>query len=165
MERRQMIISNTTPLINFSAICRLDILEKLFGKICIPSAVEKELFVKGENYPNISELRKANFIETLEAGNILFCNALKRDLDDGEAEAIALALEKNGQLLLMDEISGREIAESYSLRFTGTIGCIVEAKKIGIIASVKPLLDEIRIKARFWINPKLYERILEENQG
>ncbi len=158
-----MIISNTTPLINFSAICRLDILEKLFGKICIPSAVDKELFVKGESYPNISELRKATFIETLEISNVSLCKALKKDLDDGEAEAIALALEKNGKLLLMDEISGREIAESYLLRFTGSIGCIVEAKKLGIISSVKPVLDKMQIKARFWINPKLYQRVLDDN--
>ena len=158
-----MIISNTTPLINFSAICRMDIPEKLFGRIFIPSAVEKELFAEGENYPNISELRKVNFIETLEVGNISLCNALKRDLDDGEAEAIALALERKGKLLLMDEIIGREIAESYSLKFTGSIGCISEAKKLGMISSVKPLLDEMRIKARFWINPKLYQRVLADN--
>ena len=31
-----MIISNSTPLINFAAIRRLDILEQLFGKIHIP---------------------------------------------------------------------------------------------------------------------------------
>lgn len=33
-----MIISNSTPLINFAAIRRLDILEQLFGKIHIPNS-------------------------------------------------------------------------------------------------------------------------------
>ncbi len=46
-----MIISNSTPLINFSAIRRPDILHRLFGKIHIPPAVENELFVKGKHYP------------------------------------------------------------------------------------------------------------------
>jgi len=49
------------------------------------------------------------------------------------------------------------------IKFTGSIGCIVEAKKLGIISSVKPILDEMRIKARFWINPKLYQRVLDDN--
>ncbi|GEM_PF-2648923 len=46
-----MIISNSTPLINFSAIRRLDILHRLFG-IHITPVVENELFIKGKHYPN-----------------------------------------------------------------------------------------------------------------
>ena len=42
MGTSSLIISNTTPLINFSGIDRLDILEKLFFKISIPLAVQKE---------------------------------------------------------------------------------------------------------------------------
>lgn len=158
-----MIISNSTPLINFSAIHRLDILEQLFGKIYIPSAVEKEVFVKGQHYPSISELRKATFIETLEVKNNLLSAALKRDLDDGEAEAIALALENNGKLLLLDEVTGRMFAESYDIPFIGSIGCLVDAKRKGLIPAIKPLLDKMQIEARFWINKKLYHRIIEDN--
>ena len=41
-----MIISNTTPLINFSSVERLDILLKLFGNLYIPPAVKNELIEK-----------------------------------------------------------------------------------------------------------------------
>ena len=57
MGGNSMIISNSTPLINFSAIRRLDILEQLFGKIHIPKAVEQELLEKGREYPSAAELK------------------------------------------------------------------------------------------------------------
>ena len=40
-----MIICNATPLINFAAINRLDILQAVFGTIVIPQAVYNETTV------------------------------------------------------------------------------------------------------------------------
>ena len=70
-------------------------------------------------------------------------------LDPGEAEATILALEEKAELLLLDEIAGRTIAESYQLSFTGSIGCLIEAKKKRIIPAVNPLLNAMRKEARF----------------
>ena len=61
-----MIISNSTPLINFAAIRRLDILEHLFGKLVIPKAVERELLEKGSNYPSALAIQEAAFIDIVE---------------------------------------------------------------------------------------------------
>ena len=88
--------------------------------------------------------------------------ALSIDLDLGEAEAIILALEQEADLLLLDELAGRTVAESFQIAFTGSIGCLIEAKRIGIIPKIKPMLDAMRMEARFWVNPLLYARILEE---
>ena len=59
MGTRTVIISNSTPLINFAAIQRLDILETLFGKIWIPTAVERELLEKGKLYPSTEAITLA----------------------------------------------------------------------------------------------------------
>ncbi len=157
-----MIVSNSTPLINFAAIDRLDILEILFAEVTIPPAVEYEVLECGHRYPSMAVIRQASFIVRHDFNNIMLRDALTVDLDPGEAEAITLALEKKADLLLLDEIAGRTIAESYQLAFTGSIGCLVEAKKAGIIPAIKPLLDAMRQKARFWLNPRLYARILTE---
>ncbi|HLC15332.1 MAG TPA: DUF3368 domain-containing protein [Thermodesulfovibrionia bacterium] len=158
-----MIIANSTPLINFSSIGRLDILEQLFGKIYIPLAVEKELLIKGSRYQGATSIKEAKFIQTVKITNITLCNALKIDLDDGEAEAITLTLELNGKLLLIDELKARMVAESLNIPFTGSIGCLVEAKKCLVIPAIKPILDDMQSKARFWINSKLYSKILKDN--
>ena len=130
MGTRTVIISNSTPLINFAAIQRLDILETLFGKIWIPTAVERELLEKGKLYPS--------------------------------TEAITLAVEQNAQWLLLDEERGRTIAASYNISCLGSIGCLIRAKRIGLIPAIKPLLDAMQTEARFWVSAALYRTILKE---
>ena len=157
-----MIVSNSTPLINFAAINRLDILEQLFGTVVIPPAVTYEVLEGSHRYPSMSAIREAACIAKHDIGNMMLRDALLLELDPGEAEAITLALEQKADLLLLDEMAGRTIAESYNLAFTGSIGCLIKAKQAGIIPSVKPLLDAMRDEARFWLHPRLYARILSE---
>lgn len=157
-----MIVSNSTPLINFAAIRRLDIPEALFTNVSIPSAVEHELLERGRLYPSAAEIQGVSFIVKQDIRNVMLRDALTLDLDIGEAEAITLALEHHAELLLLDEIAGRMTAESYHLPFTGSIGCLIEAKQSGIIPAIKPLLDAMRQEARFWVNPRLYAKILAE---
>lgn len=158
-----MIVSNTTPLINFCTSGRLDILEKLFTEISIPLAVKVELEEKKDLFPNIESIFRSGFISIREIENKNTFKSLSIDLDNGEAEAITLAIENNAELLLLDEIAGRNQAEYHGLLFTGTIGCLILAKKQGIIKEIKQLLDEMKTKSRFWIHIDLYNKILKEN--
>jgi predicted nucleic acid-binding protein len=65
-------------------------------------------------------------------------------LDRGEAEVIALALELRPKLVLMDELTGRKVAESLDLKVCGSVGLLIKAKQMGEIPAVKPLLDEMK---------------------
>lgn len=165
MGRRRLIIANSTPLINFAAIQRLDILQHLFGKIVIPPAVERELLQKGEPYASAAELKRwqATLLEVRPVRNVMLCRLLKLNVDDGEAEAIALAVEQQATRLLLDESRGRLIAESYQLPVMGSIGCLIRAKQKGMIPAIKPLLDAMQTDARFWVSQKLYQTILAEH--
>lgn len=77
-----MIVSNTTPLINFAIIRRLDILQQLFGKLVVPPAVEHELLRKGKQYPSARELSThwSMFIEVRGAGQWGHINMTGDDL-------------------------------------------------------------------------------------
>jgi predicted nucleic acid-binding protein len=164
MGREQLIISNSTPLINFAAIRRLDILAQLFGRICVPKAIEQELLEKGKEYPTTVILKEcwSTLIDVIEVKNVLLSRVLQLNVDDGEAEAITLALEHSTKWLLLDENRGRMIAESYSLPIIGSIGCLIQAKRSGIIPGIKPLLDAMQTEARFWVSTNLYNTILRE---
>lgn len=65
-------------------------------------------------------------------------------IDKGESSAITLALETPDCTLILDDYKARRIAEHLSLSYTGTIGVIVKAKLMGLIPSIKPLIDKIR---------------------
>ena len=88
--------------------------------------------------------------------------SLRQDLDSGEAQAIALALEINADLLLMDERLGRDVAEYFGLGYTGLIGVLVDAKHNKLIRDIKTLLDDLRNKAGFRISDSLYQRVLSD---
>jgi predicted nucleic acid-binding protein len=69
---------------------------------------------------------------------------LEMQIDRGESSAIALALETPGSAIILDDYKARRIAELLNLTYTGTIGVIVKAKLMGLIPSIKPLLEQIR---------------------
>lgn len=89
-------------------------------------------------------------------------NALQLDLDKGEAEAIALAVESEAGLLLMDERRGRRAASRLGIPVVGVLGILVKAKETMLLPAVKPVLDDLRSKAGFRVSRQLYERVLQE---
>jgi hypothetical protein len=82
------------------------------------------------------------------------------DLDPGEIAALALALERRVADVLIDEKAARVAAITFGLRVSGLLGILIEGKRRGLIQSVSPLLDALSTDAKFWIDPRLRERVL-----
>ena len=102
----QPVISNTSPLFYLHAVGRLDLLRELFGQIIIPPAVVEELAagaVRGYGVPDIAELAWIDVRPPDET------TVLEDDLGAGETEAIALALEIPGSLLILDDFAARQV--------------------------------------------------------
>jgi len=156
------VVSNTSPLINLAWIGQLDLLRELYGKLLIPEAVWDEIVTQGIGQPGAEEVRTATWITINAVKNAHLVLALRQELDAGEAEAIALALESGAVLLLIDERIGRETARHFGLDYTGVIGVLIEAKRRGLIDSIKPYLDRLRDVAGFRIREALYNRVLQD---
>ena len=133
-------------------------LPRLFGKIIIPDFVYHEIVVVGKELPGAKEIAEADWVYTAApCTNSTLVEKLLLNLDRGEAEAIALALELHADNILIDEYLGRRIAIEYNLRPLSILGILLKAKSEGLISEVKPIMDDLRKVARFFINPKLYE--------
>jgi len=87
--------------------------------------------------------------------------SLHLELDEGEAQAIALAIQLPAELLLLDERRGRAIAARLNLKIVGLLGALIEAKHRGFLAAIKPVLDDLITVAGFWISHELYDRVLQ----
>ncbi|NER34713.1 MAG: DUF3368 domain-containing protein [Oscillatoria sp. SIO1A7] len=155
------VICNATPLINFAAINRLDILKNLFAKIIIPEAVYRE--TTQTSFPNSQLILNAIAEEWLQVEVIKgIPDNISNLLDPGEREAIALALFNGETRILLDEQEARKIAKSFELQVIGTLGILILAKKHQIISQVKPPLEQMRKEAQYWVSDSLVRQILEQ---
>ncbi|MCG3158157.1 MAG: hypothetical protein DKINENOH_04798 [bacterium] len=110
-----IIVSNTTPLIGLAILRRIELLRVLFSEVYLPRSVYEEIAVKGigrVGSREITEAVEAGWRHVEDAADGATLATLKIDLDEGEAEAIALALTRDAALLLMDERKGRAKATS-----------------------------------------------------
>jgi predicted nucleic acid-binding protein len=156
------IVSNASPLINLARIGKLDLLPRLYGELTVPEAVWREVVLEGQGQPGAEEIERASWIQVRSVTNRDLAQALQQELDAGEAEAIALALEMGAEFLLMDERLGRETALHMGVQCVGLIGVLIEAKHKGLISGVRSLLDALRDVAGFWVSEALYRRVLQD---
>lgn len=158
------VISNTSPLLNLAIIDQLDLLRQQFGEILIPKAVLEELRVE-EMLPGSDHLREAlvaGWLQVREVNNPSLVQLLQRDLDRGEAEAIALALLLDADWIILDERDGRRIAKSFGLQVTGILGVVIRASRNGQISSLPLVINQLREEAGFHIAQNLLSQILKE---
>ncbi|HEX2225441.1 MAG TPA: DUF3368 domain-containing protein [Thermoanaerobaculia bacterium] len=157
-----IVVSDASPLISLAAVNRLDLLRELYGTVWIPESVFQEVAVADPERPGAQEIRQADWISVRPVSDSVLVRALRGELDLGEAEAIALAVEARADLLLVDERLGRRAALRVGVRVLGILGVLIEAKSRALIPVIKPLLDDLLWKAGFRISSDLYERILRE---
>ena len=139
-----MIISNATPLIAFARIGRLELLRKVVENLIIPQAVAHEITEYTQTKRGVIDLSQEEWIIVQSVQSQHQVRLLLPTLDRGEAEVIALALERQARLVLIDELTGRKVAESLNLNVSGTVGMLIRAKQMGEIPAIKPFLKEMK---------------------
>jgi len=143
----EAVITDSTCLIGLERIQRLEILPKVFSPILIPPAVATEVNLKRD------------WLRVQSPHNQSLVIALKTQLDPGESEAIALAVEYPETLIILDDLSAREMGLQLNLKVIGTVGLLLRAKRQGVISEVKPLLKALN-EANFRISKALVEKAL-----
>lgn len=155
--------SNASPLIHLAAIHRFALLRDFFDEVIIPPAVWCEVVDEGKGRAGAAEVQQAadeGWLRVVAPSDQRLSRLLRRDLDDGEAESICLALEQDPDVVLLDESEARRIVDTYSLNKTGIVGLLIRAKREGKVTSLRDELDCLRDEAGFWIQEHLYERAL-----
>ncbi len=156
-----IVVSNTSPITNLAAINQLNLLQQLYSRIIIPEAVYQELTNVGTIVSGAIEVQTFEWIQVQTITNRSTVISLQLELDEGEAEAIALASELKADLLLLDERRGYQVASRYGLQVKGVLGVLIAAKSRGLIPAVKPVMDELIGIAGFWVTEQLYNRVLQ----
>lgn len=134
-----IVVADASPLSNLNLVGRLDLLEKLFSEELVPPAVAREVCAPGSPLP--LDVSQETWIRVQAPTLAVIPETL--DLDLGEREAIALALEVGANRILIDEKAGRDRACQLGLVVLGVLGVLVLAKRRGILALVRPVIDDL----------------------
>ena len=155
------VVTNSGPLIALATVGQMDLVGGLFGSVLVPEAVFRAVTWFGVLRPGAAELAAATWAVRVELGTPPDA-LLAEDVGPGEAEAITLAVRRRARLLLLDDRRARRIAEvAYHLRVKGVAGILVTAKRRGLVASVRPVLEEIRANG-YYLAQTIIDRVLCE---
>ena len=150
-----IVVSDASPLIALDAIGHLDLLVRLYERLVIPPEIFQEV--------GTMLIQQADWLSVIPTSNLQKVEEIQlTGLDRGEAAAIALALDLNASLLLIDERKGRQVAHNLGLQVVGTLGILIEAKFSGHIEHVKSILDLMIESVGFRISEDLYRTVLEQ---
>jgi predicted nucleic acid-binding protein len=119
---------------------------------------EIEAYFSGDN--QWQKCLDEDFIIKAEIQTSAKIKELMSHLHMGEAEALCLCIEKNAKLCLLDDRDARNIARLNNIPISGTLGVLMKAKKMGIIDSVKELMDRLRSDHHYWIDDAMYNKVL-----
>jgi hypothetical protein len=155
------VVCNSSPLIHLAKIGKLELLKDYFTEISIPEAVYRECVIDGKDREDAKRIENAAWIRVVDIKNIDLKKALNTVLDGGESEAIVLALQESADLILLDDYEARELARTYGMKITGTIGLLIKAKYEGDISSIDEMLKKLR-RTGFWLSDDLYTKILRD---
>ncbi|MBD0378444.1 MAG: DUF3368 domain-containing protein [Flavisolibacter sp.] len=145
-----MVIADTSCLITLERIGQLHLLYQLFSSLHTTQKVADEF-----GYP------LPQWITILPVSDKSKQEELTRIVEPGEATAIALALETENCLLIIDEKKDRRLAQQLDLQIAGTLQILLVSKTKGIIHSIKALLDQLE-NNNFRFSPALKDDILRK---
>ena len=146
------IVVDTSVLIALSNIGRLELLRSLFDDVMVPRAVMEEY---GEPLPE--------WVKVVEVKDKQLVRALLGNLHRGEAEVIALALEANADIVILDDKKARNIARRIGLNVMGTIGILILAKKQSLINNIEAEISKLT-ETSFRLSRDVITKAIEESK-
>ena len=165
-----MPVSNSSPLIHLSRLGKLGYMKLVFSSVVIPPAVRAETIARGksEGYGDalaLEGLEREGWLKTSELSprSVKLAAELSGAVGAGEAEAIALALEK-GDRLFMDDLKGRRTAEFYKIETTTTLGIILELFADRAITRIDYQKNVKNYGSKGWITGEIIQEFIERGR-
>lgn len=153
-----MVISDTSPICYLVLIGEIEALHRVFGELCVPAAVAREL-----NHPGAPTEVRA-WLD--QAPDWLLIDRIERsipgdlkDLHSGEQQAILLAEAVDAPWIVLDERQARRCARDRGLQVTGLLGVLARDAEMGH-SDLREALARLE-QTTFHIAPSLLAQVLQ----
>ena len=158
---KAVIVADAGPLIALAKIDQVTLLPALFAEVHIPAYVWQEA-AGNILMPGAAAVRAfADAHATIHDDSVdPVVQRLCVEIDAGEAQAIALAQSLRCGVLI-DDLLGRGVAKRMGLPVIGVLGVLLQAKRAGHIAAIRPSLDAL-VLARYRVSDTLIAAVLKQ---
>jgi uncharacterized protein len=140
------VVSNTSPLIALAKIDKIFIFKDLFGNVWIPESVSAEFL------SNCTGEEKSRFDSSIgnciSVAEISETRSFTRNLGAGEKDALSLAIEMDG-ILVIDDKKGRNEAKEQGVDTVSTRAVLKIAEEKRIIQNFQEVEKELKRKCFF----------------
>jgi uncharacterized protein len=155
-----VIVSNSSPLILFAKIGRLELLKQAYDEVIIPQAVYAEVVTARAGQADAAVVAATPWITVKSVSNAIPWPGPVLPRNAGEAEVVALALEFDTPVpVLIDDRLGRRVAHERDLQVFGSASTLIRAKQRGAIPEVRPVLGSL-LAAGLYLGTSVYREIL-----
>jgi uncharacterized protein len=158
----RFVVADASPLIGLASAGALHLLRELFETVTITRLVKDEVAGSPQR-PGARELDAAMREGWLRVAPAPPETWRLTGIDAGEASTIALAAQREGALVLIDDALGRAQAAAQGLEVLDLAGLLLAAKRAGLVAAVRPLLT--RLARRGFTLPRDTRRELLRDAG
>ncbi|MDG6939296.1 MAG: hypothetical protein JRN39_02725 [Nitrososphaerota archaeon] len=166
-----MPISNSRPLIHLARPAKPQCVGQAFPSLTVPGGVRRETIEKGKTcgYSDALLLEKLEKEGWLKVAKLTRPSSEKvaRELAEvvgrGEAEATALAVERQ-ERLLMDDQKGKQVATLYGIETAMTLGLLFELLVNGVLPKTDYRRNVKNYASQGWIAPDVVQEFLDEGE-
>jgi predicted nucleic acid-binding protein len=165
-----IVIVNSGPLIALAKLGLIELLQRLYRQVSLPTAVFTEVVERGRErgYDDAFLVQLA-----IQQGKLRVVKVREEDLpadiqylplDPGEKQVLYLARREKADLALFDDQRVREEAKACGLKVKGTVGVIIQAYRAELLElkDVENIFESIVSREDIWISEELCRRVLEK---
>jgi predicted nucleic acid-binding protein len=137
------VVVNASPLIVLAKTGFLDLLRLAGHPVQVPLAVAREIMRAGPNDPAAQALTQVPWLVSVDPSPAP-ATLQGFGLDPGEESVLTWALANPGTETLIDDQAARRCARALGIPCRGCLGLVTAAKKQGVIALARPVLEQLR---------------------
>lgn len=149
---------NASPLIFLTRLGLLEVLREPGVPVVVPDIVMAEISGLGPSDPAAQAVQQSSWIQVVPTPAIPAA-VLLWGLDAGEAGVIAVAFEQKGSMAILDDLAARQCAHALNIPMQGTLGLLLVAKQLGLIKTVRPLLEHL-CQTGMYLTDRLMNQVL-----
>ena len=153
------VLSDSSPLITLAKTGFLDLLPQLFKAVTITPEVYAEVVVSGAGLAGASQISAATWIQVKPAQKQANLAAAQQrfGLGIGELSIIMLGQEVKADVLLIDDMKARKLAQEEGLAVLGCVGVLHDAFSLKLIPDLSAAYRQLVVSGAY------VDRVLMQN--